>query len=103
MSRDGLWGIRLLPICTTPWSPNTKKTMAPASTSPPRRPWPACGRPGLLVLDDATTTMLHTFPESLAYDQKLQDMYLAYLFSSERRWGRWWRTMWVAVLTAGAR
>ena len=25
-------------------------------------------------------TMLHTFPESLAYDQKLQDTDLAYLF-----------------------
>jgi p-hydroxybenzoate 3-monooxygenase len=31
--------------------------------------------------------MLHTFPESLAYDQKLQDMYLADLFSSERALG----------------
>ena len=27
--------------------------------------------------------MLHTFPDSLAYDQQLQDMDLAYLFSSE--------------------
>lgn len=33
------------------------------------------------------TTMLHTFPESLAYDQKLQDMNLAYLFFSERALG----------------
>lgn len=29
------------------------------------------------------TTMLHTFPESIAYDQKLQETDLAYLFSSE--------------------
>ena len=29
------------------------------------------------------TTMLHTFPDSLAYDQKLQETDLAYLFSSE--------------------
>jgi len=29
------------------------------------------------------TTMLHTFPDSLAYDHKLQDTELAYLFSSE--------------------
>jgi len=29
------------------------------------------------------TTMLHTFPDSLAYDAKLQDTELAYLFSSE--------------------
>lgn len=29
------------------------------------------------------TTMLHTFPESLAYDQKLQEIDLAYLFSSD--------------------
>ncbi|WP_297914185.1 4-hydroxybenzoate 3-monooxygenase [Thiomonas sp.] len=29
------------------------------------------------------TTMLHTFPDSLAYDRKLQDTDLAYLFSSE--------------------
>ena len=29
------------------------------------------------------TTMLHTFPDSLAYDQKLQEVDLAYLFSSE--------------------
>ncbi|RLJ38041.1 4-hydroxybenzoate 3-monooxygenase [Acidovorax sp. 106] len=33
------------------------------------------------------TTMLHTFPDSLAYDQKLQDTDLAYLFSSERAQG----------------
>jgi p-hydroxybenzoate 3-monooxygenase len=29
------------------------------------------------------TTMLHTFPESLAYDQRLQDGDLAVLFSLE--------------------
>ena len=29
------------------------------------------------------TTMLHTFPDSLTYDQKLQETDLAYLFSSE--------------------
>lgn len=29
------------------------------------------------------TTMLHTFPDALAYDQKLQEVDLAYLFSSE--------------------
>jgi p-hydroxybenzoate 3-monooxygenase len=33
------------------------------------------------------TTMLHTFPDSLAYDQRLQDTDLAYLFSSERALG----------------
>ncbi|RQO81733.1 4-hydroxybenzoate 3-monooxygenase [Acidovorax sp. FJL06] len=33
------------------------------------------------------TSMLHTFPESLAYDQKLQDTDLAYLFSSEKALG----------------
>ena len=33
------------------------------------------------------TTMLHAFPESLAYDQKLQDTDLAYLFSSEKALG----------------
>lgn len=33
------------------------------------------------------TTMLHTFPESLTYDQKLQDTDLAYLFSSEKALG----------------
>ena len=33
------------------------------------------------------TTMLHTFPDSLAYDQKLQDTDLAYLFSSEKAQG----------------
>lgn len=27
---------------------------------------------------------MHTFPESLVYDQKLQDTDLAYLFSSEK-------------------
>jgi p-hydroxybenzoate 3-monooxygenase len=30
------------------------------------------------------TTTLHTFPESLAYDQKLQDTDLAHLFLSEK-------------------
>jgi p-hydroxybenzoate 3-monooxygenase len=29
------------------------------------------------------TTMLHTFPEGLPYDGKLQDTELAYLFSSD--------------------
>lgn len=29
------------------------------------------------------TTMLNTFPDSVAYDQKLQDTDLAYLFSTE--------------------
>ena len=29
------------------------------------------------------TTMLHTFPDNIAYDHKLQDTELAYLFSSE--------------------
>ncbi|MDH4053412.1 MAG: 4-hydroxybenzoate 3-monooxygenase, partial [Rubrivivax sp.] len=29
------------------------------------------------------TTMLHTFPDSIAYDQQLQQTELAYLFSSE--------------------
>lgn len=29
------------------------------------------------------TTMLHTFPDSIEYDQKLQEIDLAYLFSSE--------------------
>lgn len=29
------------------------------------------------------TTMLHTFPEAIEYDQKLQEIDLAYLFSSE--------------------
>lgn len=33
------------------------------------------------------TTMLHTFPESLAYGQKLQDTDLAHLFSSEKALG----------------
>ena len=33
------------------------------------------------------TTMLHTFPDSIAYDQKLQDTDLAYLFSSEKAQG----------------
>jgi len=33
------------------------------------------------------TTMLHTFPDSIAYDQKLQDTDLAYLFSSEKALG----------------
>ncbi|MBK9985586.1 MAG: 4-hydroxybenzoate 3-monooxygenase [Betaproteobacteria bacterium] len=33
------------------------------------------------------TTMLHTFPDNIAYDHKLQDTELAYLFSSERAQG----------------
>ncbi len=33
------------------------------------------------------TTMLHTFPDSLPYDQMLQKTELAYLFSSERAQG----------------
>mgnify|MGYP000908345181 CR=1 FL=1 len=33
------------------------------------------------------TTMLHTFPDSLEYDRRLQDTELAYLFSSERALG----------------
>eukprot|EP01037_Dinobryon_pediforme_P000388 gene388-389_t len=33
------------------------------------------------------TTMLHTFPDSIAYDQQLQDTDLAYLFSSEKALG----------------
>jgi p-hydroxybenzoate 3-monooxygenase len=33
------------------------------------------------------TTMLHTFPDSLPYDQKLSQTELAYLFSSERGQG----------------
>ena len=33
------------------------------------------------------TTMLHSFPDSLGYDQKLQETELAYLFSSERALG----------------
>lgn len=33
------------------------------------------------------TSMLHTFPDSLGYDQKLQETELAYLFSSERALG----------------
>jgi p-hydroxybenzoate 3-monooxygenase len=33
------------------------------------------------------TTMLHTFPDNIAYDQKLQDTELAYLFSSDRALG----------------
>ena len=33
------------------------------------------------------TTMLHTFPDSLPYDQKLSETELAYLFSSERAQG----------------
>jgi p-hydroxybenzoate 3-monooxygenase len=33
------------------------------------------------------TTMLHTFPDHIAYDQKLQDTELAYLFSSDRALG----------------
>jgi p-hydroxybenzoate 3-monooxygenase len=33
------------------------------------------------------TTMLHTFPDNIAYDHKLQDTELAYLFSSEKAQG----------------
>jgi p-hydroxybenzoate 3-monooxygenase len=33
------------------------------------------------------TMMLHTFADSIAYDKKLQDTDLAYLFSSERALG----------------
>ncbi|MBU4518886.1 MAG: 4-hydroxybenzoate 3-monooxygenase [Gammaproteobacteria bacterium] len=33
------------------------------------------------------TTMLHTFPDSIAYDQKLQQTELEYLFSSEKAQG----------------
>ena len=33
------------------------------------------------------TTMLHPFPESQVYDQKLQDTDLAYLFLSEKALG----------------
>jgi p-hydroxybenzoate 3-monooxygenase len=33
------------------------------------------------------TTMLHTFPDSLPYDQKLSETELAYLFASERAQG----------------
>ena len=33
------------------------------------------------------TTLLHTFPDSIAYDQKLQKTDLAYLFSSENAMG----------------
>ena len=33
------------------------------------------------------TTMLHTFPDSIGYDQKLQQTELEYLFSSERAQG----------------
>jgi p-hydroxybenzoate 3-monooxygenase len=29
------------------------------------------------------TTMLHTFPDNIAYDQRLQQTELEYLFSSE--------------------
>ena len=29
------------------------------------------------------TTLLHTFPDSIEYDRKLQDIELAYLFSSD--------------------
>lgn len=38
--------------------------------------------------------MLHTFPGSLAYDQKLQDTDLGYLFSSEKALGSLRRTTW---------
>lgn len=33
------------------------------------------------------TTLLHTFPDSIEYDKKLQDAELAYLFSSQRALG----------------
>ena len=33
------------------------------------------------------TTMLHTFPDNIAYDQKLQETDLAYLLSSDRALG----------------
>lgn len=33
------------------------------------------------------TTMLHTFPDNLAYDQKLQQIEMEYLFSSEKALG----------------
>lgn len=33
------------------------------------------------------TNMLHTYPESLAYDQKLQNTELEYLFASEKALG----------------
>jgi p-hydroxybenzoate 3-monooxygenase len=33
------------------------------------------------------TTMLHTFPDSLPYDQKLAQTELDYLFSSEKAMG----------------
>lgn len=36
--------------------------------------------------------MLHTFPDSLAYDQKLQGTEPAYLFSSKKALGRWRNT-----------
>lgn len=35
----------------------------------------------------ATCTMLRSFPDSLVYDQKLQDTDHAYLFSSEKALG----------------
>ena len=33
------------------------------------------------------TTLLHTFPDSITYDQRLQDTDMEYLFSSERALG----------------
>ena len=33
------------------------------------------------------TSMLHTFPDSISYDQKLQQTELEYLFSSEKAQG----------------
>jgi len=42
-------------------------------------------------------TMLHTFPELLAYDEKLQDTDLAYAFSSDKALGLR-RTMWGCFL-----
>ena len=47
--------------------------------------------------------MLHTFPDSLAYDQKLQVTDLAYLFLSGKARGRWRRTMWGCRFEYGAR
>lgn len=46
--------------------------------------------------------MLHTYPDSLAYDQKLQDTALAYLFSSEKAPGSFAENyVGVAVLSGG--
>ena len=33
------------------------------------------------------TSLLHTFPDNSAYDQKLQEVELQYLFSSEKALG----------------